>query len=72
MLSRGEAMRRREFIVTLAGGVAAAWPFTVRAQQGDRIRRIGLLTGTRAEDQDNKARFAAFEQALQQLGWNSF
>jgi putative ABC transport system substrate-binding protein len=62
-------MRRREFIVTLAGGVAATWPFTVRAQQGDRIRRIGLLTGTRAEDPDNKARFAAFEQALQQLGW---
>jgi putative tryptophan/tyrosine transport system substrate-binding protein len=62
-------MRRREFIVTLAGGVAAAWSFTVRAQQGDRIRRIGLLTGTRAEDLDNKARFAAFEQALQQLGW---
>src|SRR5215510_7058432 len=62
-------MRRREFIVTLAGGVAAAWPFTVRAQQGDRIRRIGLLTGTRAEDPDNKPGFAAFEQALQQLGW---
>ena len=61
-------MRRREFI-TLLGGAAAAWPFTVRAQQGDRIRRIGVLTGTRADDADNKARFAAFEQALQQLGW---
>ena len=43
--------------------------FTVRAQQGDRIRRIGVLTGTRAEDAENKARNAAFEQALQQLGW---
>jgi putative ABC transport system substrate-binding protein len=61
-------MRRREFI-TLIGGAAAAWPFTVRAQQGDRIRRIGVLTGTTADDADNKGRFAAFEQALQQLGW---
>src|SRR5262249_27865696 len=62
-------MRRREFIVTLAGGVAAAWPFTVHAQQGDRMRRIGVLKGTRAEDAENKARDAAFAQALQQLGW---
>jgi putative ABC transport system substrate-binding protein len=61
-------MRRRGFI-TLLGGAAAAWPFTVRAQQGDRIRRIGVLTGTRAEDAEVKARNAAFEQALQQLGW---
>ena len=61
-------MRRREFI-TLIGGAAAAWPFTVRAQQGDRIRRIGVLTGTRADNASNKAQFAAFEQALQQLGW---
>jgi ABC-type uncharacterized transport system substrate-binding protein len=41
----------------------------VRAQQGDRIRRVGVHTGGRAEDADNKARIAAFEQALQQLGW---
>jgi len=59
--------RRRAFIAGLAG--AAAWPLTVRAQQGDRMRRIGVLTGTRAEDPDNKARLAAFEQALQPLGW---
>jgi len=64
----GDAMRRREFI-RFVSGAAAAWPFRVRAQQGDRIRRIGVLTGTRAEDLDNKARLAAFEQALQQLGW---
>ena len=61
-------MRRREFIILL-GGAAAAWPFTVRAQQGDRIRRIGVHTGTSADDPNNKARRAAFEQALQQLGW---
>jgi putative ABC transport system substrate-binding protein len=61
-------MRRREFI-RLVSGAAAAWPFTARAQQGDRIRRIGVLTGTRAEDAEIKARNAAFEQALQQLGW---
>ena len=61
-------MRRREFL-SLLGGTAAAWPFTVRAQQGDRIRRIGVLTGTSADDPQNKARSAAFEQALQQLGW---
>src|SRR5215475_13436937 len=63
-------MRRREFIVTLVGGVAAAWPFTVRAQQGDRMRRIGFLSGARADDLDYyQPIVAAFEQALQQLGW---
>jgi putative ABC transport system substrate-binding protein len=61
-------MRRREFI-RLVSGAAAAWPFTVRAQQGDRMRRIAVLTGQRAEDAENKARRAAFEQGLQQLGW---
>ena len=66
--SYGGDIQRREFI-RLVSGAAAAWPFTVRAQQGDRIRRIGVLTGGRAEDADVKARIAAFEQALQQLGW---
>jgi ABC-type uncharacterized transport system substrate-binding protein len=60
-------MQRRQFIALLGGAVA--WPLPARAQQGDRIRRIGVLTGTKADDQENKARFAAFEQALQQLGW---
>ena len=60
-------MRRREFI-TLVGG-AAAWPLAARAQQGERMRRIGVHTGSRADDPDGKARFAAFEQALGQLGW---
>ena len=61
-------MKRREFI-TLIGGAVVAWPLAARAQQNERVRRIGVLTGTRAEDLDNKARLAAFEQALQQLGW---
>ena len=60
-------MRRREFI-TLLGG-ATAWPIAARGQQGERMRRIGVHTGSRADDPDGKARFAAFEQALGQLGW---
>jgi len=62
-------MRRREFI-RLVSGAVAAWPFTVRAQQSDRMRRIGVLTGISANDPETKARDAAFEQALQQLGWS--
>ena len=61
-------MRRRQFI-TLLGGVAATWPLAARAQQGDHIRRIGVLQGQSAEDPESKARRTAFEQALQQLGW---
>ena len=60
-------MTRREFI-TLLGG-ATAWPIAARGQQGERMRRIGVHTGSRADDPDGKARFAAFEQALGQLGW---
>jgi putative ABC transport system substrate-binding protein len=60
-------MQRREFITVLCG--AAAWPMTARAQQPERMRRVGVLTGTRAEDAESKARKAAFEQGLQQLGW---
>jgi putative ABC transport system substrate-binding protein len=61
-------MRRREFI-TVVGGAAVSWPLVARAQQSDRMRRIGVLTGITAEDPENKTRLAAFEQALQQLGW---
>jgi putative tryptophan/tyrosine transport system substrate-binding protein len=61
-------MRGRDFIKAIAGS-AVVWPLTVRAQQAERMRRIGVLTGTRAEDPEVKARRAAFEQALQQLGW---
>jgi putative ABC transport system substrate-binding protein len=58
-------MKRRKFI-TLLGG-AAAWPLGVRAQQGERMRRIGVLFAVGADIQ--QARLAAFVQALQQLGW---
>ena len=62
-------MRRREFI-RLVSGAAAAWPFTVHAQQGDSMRRIGFLSGFRADDSDYyQPIVAAFEQTLQQLGW---
>ena len=62
-------MKRREFI-TLLGGVAVAWPLAARAQQGERVRRLGVLTGgTTADDPDAQANFAAFLQGLQQLGW---
>jgi putative tryptophan/tyrosine transport system substrate-binding protein len=62
-------MRRREFI-TLLGGAASAWPLAARAQQGEQMRRIGVLTsGAAADDPDGQARSAAFVQGLQQLGW---
>jgi putative ABC transport system substrate-binding protein len=60
-------MRRREFI-TLLGG-AAAWPFDARAQQPERVRRIGVLTNLPSDDPEGRARLAAFVQGLQQLGW---
>src|SRR5712671_6831615 len=62
-------MKRREFI-TLLGGAAVAWPVAARAQQSERMRRIGVLTsGATADDPDGRARTAAFQQGLQQLGW---
>ena len=60
-------MRRREFI-TLLGG-AAAWPLAARAQQSDKVRRIGVLMGTAEDDPQSSARIAAFVQGLAQLGW---
>ena len=58
---------RREFI-TLLGG-AAFWPLAARAQQSDRMRRIGVLVAVAADDPEGQARIAAFREALQQLGW---
>ena len=61
-------MRRREFI-TLLGGAAAAWPLAARAQQRERMRRIGVLMTLAADDPEGQARLAAFLQGLQELGW---
>ena len=61
-------MRRREFI-TLLGGAAAAWPLAARAQQGERMRRIGVLLPATADDPEFQARIGAFLQELQLFGW---
>jgi putative ABC transport system substrate-binding protein len=60
-------MKRRQFI-TLLGGVAA-WPLAARAQQPDRMRRVGVLLPFTADDPEGQARLMAFVQGLQQLGW---
>jgi putative ABC transport system substrate-binding protein len=60
-------MKRREFI-SLLGGAAAAWPLAVRAQHGERARRIGVLMNLAVDDAEGQARIAAFLQGLQQLG----
>ena len=60
-------MKRREFI-TLLGG-AAAWPLAARAQQAERMRRIGALMNLAADDPEALGRITAFVQGLQQLGW---
>ena len=62
-------MRRRDFIVAM--GVAfAGSPSASRAQQAEQTRRIGILMNRAADDAEAQAGIAAFQQALQQLGWN--
>jgi putative ABC transport system substrate-binding protein len=60
--------KRRQFI-TLLGGAAVAWPLAVRAQQGERMRRIGVLTGASRNDPAASIWASTFERALQELGW---
>ena len=59
---------RRELIVTF-GGAVAAWPLAARAQQGDRVRRIGVLMWLNENDPGAKSNLSAFTQALADLGW---
>jgi len=61
-------VKRREFI-TLLGGTAAGWPLAARAQQRERMRRIGVLMTLAADDPEGQARLTAFVQGLQELGW---
>jgi len=61
-------MRRRQFLGALGGALAAS-PLTVRAQQAERVRRIGVLVVAVADDAEYQARIGAFQQALALLGW---
>ena len=61
-------MQRREFI-KLIGGAAAPWPLAARAQQSERVRRIGVLMGYAESDSEAQAHIAAFRDGLQKLGW---
>jgi putative tryptophan/tyrosine transport system substrate-binding protein len=61
-------MKRRKFI-TLLGGAAAAWPLAARAQQGERVRRVGVLMNLAESAPESQARIAAFREGLGKLGW---
>ena len=63
-------MRRRDFVTLIAGGAAAAWPLRAHAQQGERVRRVGVLNPATADDAVWQARIGAFQQELALLGWN--
>ncbi len=66
LAERGVNMRRREFTI---GGIAAAWPLTARAQDRERVRRVGILLPATSDDLDYQAWVGAFLQALHQAGW---
>jgi putative tryptophan/tyrosine transport system substrate-binding protein len=61
-------MKRRKFIAGF-GGAVATWPLAARAQQGERVRRIGVLQGLSADDPEARHRTAVFLERLQQAGW---
>jgi putative ABC transport system substrate-binding protein len=61
-------VKRRE-LITLLGGAAVAWPLSARAQQPDRIHRVGVPVGLPEDDPDSKPRLVAFRQGLEKLGW---
>jgi putative tryptophan/tyrosine transport system substrate-binding protein len=61
-------IRRRDFIFTLGGGTTA-WPLAARAQQANRMRRIGVLLTTSETDQEGQARVAALRRGLEELAW---
>jgi putative ABC transport system substrate-binding protein len=62
-------IRRRDFLSTLCGGAAAAWPLVAHAQQFDRPKQIGMLMNLDADDAESHARLEAFLQELHQFGW---
>src|SRR5215510_3960529 len=59
---------RRKFMAAL-GSAAVAWPLATRAQQGERVRKIGVLQGLAPNDPEYKRRLAGFTQGLRELGW---
>ena len=63
-------MNRREFI-TLLGGAAAAWPLAARAQQPERMQRVGALMGFAESDPEGQIFIAAFREGLHNLGWTA-
>src|SRR5436305_1428283 len=63
-------LRRRQFIMLLSG-VAATWPLAARAQQGDQVRRIGVLMSVPEDDPQAQAWLGTFSEGLQQLGWTA-